>query len=51
VAVNRRATGANQDAVAVVGTFLPGIDFGKPTTPLVTPQAMSTGGSGFLLRM
>jgi len=40
VAVNRQATGANQDAVAVVGTFLPAINFGL-TTPLVTPDQMS----------
>jgi hypothetical protein len=51
VAVNRRATGANQDAVAVVGTFLPSINFGPPTSTLLTPQAMSVGGSAFLLRM
>jgi hypothetical protein len=51
VAVNRQATGANRDAIAVGGYFVPGIDFGKPTTPLVTPGAMSVGGSAFLLRM
>ena len=51
VAVNRQVTGANQDAIAVGGYFLPGIDFGGPTTPLVTPGAMSVGGSAFLLRM
>jgi len=50
VAVNRQATGTNHDSVAVVGTFLPAIDFGLGT-PLVTPTAMSSGGSEFLLRM
>jgi len=50
VAVNRQATGANQDAVDVVGTFLPAINFGL-TTPLVTPDQMSVGGNAFLLRM
>ncbi len=52
VAVNRQATGANQDATAIVGYFTPYIDFGGPTTPLVSPAAISsTGDRGFLLRM
>ena len=46
MAVNRQATGANQDAIAVVGYFPPGIDFGKPTTPLVTPRPCRLAAAG-----
>jgi hypothetical protein len=48
VAVNRWATGAGQNATAVVGSFTKVIDFPPPATPLST---VAPGGSGYMLRM
>ena len=49
VAINRWATGANQDSTAIVGNFTVVIDFGAPTTAL---SFSSTTASGtYLVRM
>jgi hypothetical protein len=46
IAINRWASGAKKDDVAIVGSFNKLIDFGPPTLPL-----SSGGGQAFLLQM
>jgi len=51
VAIDRWATGAKKDGVAVVGIFRTILDFGPPTTALNSGVAIGTSGVSYLLEI